>query len=234
MTSRDDTTATRGPGAAYRLKRYVTKYGLKAAVTRAIGAARDRVVMDETHIWYEMPTGKELPTLVLEPGLTLIKADDTMLPLIEKLPTISLAEARQRRAAGADLWLVLDEADGKPVYGGWIFGPSMPVASAKGGVLRLPPGTVTVEDSVTAPAKRGRGIMPAAVRRLWETHVGEGASTLLTKIREDNVPSRKAAAKIGFQEIGSMRFRQIGPWRRTTMSGGIGPRGSWLQSELSR
>jgi L-amino acid N-acyltransferase YncA len=104
--------------------------------------------------------------------------------------------------------------------------------SAPGGMLRLPLGAVCVEDSVTAPGNRGRGVAPGALRTLAAELQRQGATSLLTKIDETNTPSRRAAAKIGFKEIGTMHFRRVGPWRRTTMTDGTGEAGTWLQSTL--
>ena len=229
MTATGD--AARGPSPLYRLRRYVAKYGGRAAVTRAFEAARMRLMLDETHIWYEVPLDDTLLPGGLDPDLVLRRATEDELPLIERLPSVSLAEARRRFAGGAEPWFVLE--DGDPRFACWIFRGQMPMLSAPGGVLKLPPWAACVEDSVTAPGGRGRGVAPAAVRTVAAELRAQGLRSLLTKVDESNTPSRKAVAKIGFREIGKMRYRRLGPWHRTTMPEAEGEAGTWLQSILS-
>jgi hypothetical protein len=150
VTGRDTVAVLAGSGGAvYRLRRYLAKYGPRAAVHRALDAGRCALVLDETHVWYELGTGNERPRVDLPVGTTFVRADAAALPLIERLPTVSQAEAKRRVAAGNDLWFVLDGR--QPAFACWTFSRSMPMLSAPGGELVLAAGVVCLEDSVTAP-----------------------------------------------------------------------------------
>jgi GNAT superfamily N-acetyltransferase len=76
---------------------------------------------------------------------------------------------------------------------------------------------VCLEDSVTAPLARGRGVAPAAWSAIADELAGEGVRRMITKVRVDNLPSRKAVEKVGFEGVALMHFKRIGPLRRTSV-----------------
>ena len=54
---------------------------------------------------------------------------------------------------------------------------------------------------------------------------------MLTKVAVDNVPSRKAVEKAGFEGVAIMSLRKVGPWRQTTVEQLSGAPG-WLAENL--
>ena len=90
-----------------------------------------------------------------------------------------------------------------------------PAIAAPGGQLQLSAGTVCLEDSVTAAPARGRGIGPAAWSAIADALGDEGQRHIITKVAVDNVPSRRAVEKAGFDAVALMHFRRFGPRSRT-------------------
>jgi len=99
-------------------------------------------------------------------------------------------------AVGNHLWLVLHGTT--VAFACWIFRRRMPMGEAQDGWLRMPPGTVFLEHSVTSADFRGLGIAPGAWSGIARRLQGEGLVTLLTKVTEDNVATHKSLAKVGF------------------------------------
>jgi len=104
-------------------------------------------------------------------------------------------------AAGGERWLVLDR--GEAAFRCWIFPTRTPTIAAARGWLDLPSHVVCLEDSATGANHRGRGIAPAA----WSAIAAQLADrpqvrTMITKVEEENVASRKAVEKSGFREVG--------------------------------
>lgn len=218
--------------AISRLRRRFQNEGIKGTVSGIVKYARRRTYLDETHVWYELPLEVERPRRDLSPELTLIKAGPEHVHLLGQMPTVSEAAARERMDGGADLWIVLD--GDRAVFACWIFHKSMPMLAAPDGILPLPPQTVCLENSVTAADYRGRSIAPAAWFGIADTLERAGVHSIITKIEESNIPSRKAVSKVGFEEIATMHFRLLGPSRKTTVTSGTGATASWLAEQLQR
>jgi ribosomal protein S18 acetylase RimI-like enzyme len=185
------------------------------AGTMAIGGRRMRGVVHlaEEHVWYGLSLGGELPSRPLPDGFELIRAtlDDLALAAqVDKEPQ----HAAEVLAAGHDLWLV--RSGDRAAFSCWTYRGSAPALAARGGWFALPPGTVCMEDSVTNPEFRGMGIAPAAWVGLAEALAADGVQTIVTKVAVDNVPSRKACEKAGFQEIAIMHLRRLGLRRRVS------------------
>jgi RimJ/RimL family protein N-acetyltransferase len=210
------TSPGEAPSAVYRIRRYLRKYGLRSGIQRATGAVRQALVLDETHIWYELDLTAERPRVELAPEFSFRRAATAELPLIEALPTVSLVEAERRVAAGNDLWFVM--AGEQPAFACWTFPREMPVISAPGGTLMIPDGTVCLEDSVTSPDFRGRRLAPAAWTLLADRMQEKGVRSIITKIGEDNAASRKAILRSGFAEVGSARFRRVAGRRSSSIA----------------
>ncbi len=62
------------------------------------------------------------------------------------------------------------------------------MAAARGGWLSLPEGTVCLEDSVTSPDYRGRGVAPAAWSQIAAAAAEDGYATMVTKVRRPTRP----------------------------------------------
>lgn len=180
---------------ALKAQRAVRLRGLRGALAQAWLMAWSGVVLKETHIWYELDPTSERPRRVLEPGLVLRRAE------VEE---------------GNDRWLVLDDRD-RPLFSCWIFRRRAPAVAAPQGQIELAHRMVCLEDSVTAPLARGRGVAPAAWSAIADELAGEGVRRMITKVRVDNLPSRKAVEKVGFEGVALMHFKRIGPLRRTSV-----------------
>jgi GNAT superfamily N-acetyltransferase len=216
-----------------KLKHQLRHRGVKGTLGVAIRRAQNQLYLDETHVWYELALGSNRLQKTLQPGLELIRSGADDLPLLDELPTVSAYEARQRMEAGRDLWLVLD--DRQPIFACWIFHDSVPLLAARNGQLALPPETVYLEDSITSPSYRGRGIVaPAAWSRVADRLEKVGVKSIITKVEADNKVMRWALAKSGFCDIAIMRFRKAGLRRYITVRAKTGATADWLVEQLLR
>lgn len=191
------------------------RHGLRTAGRIAAGRVEDRarhlLFLDEEHLWYAM----DLPAPAAAPfaggdGMRLVSpATPAELAAFDRLPTLPADAAAGRRGDGGEPWVVLD--GDTPLFACWIFAGRAPVLAAPGGWLDIPEGCVCLEDSVAAPAARGRGIGPRTWRALAHRYAGLGTRAVLTKVASDNTASRRAVAKAGFREIALQRYRRRGP-----------------------
>lgn len=55
---------------------------------------------------------------------------------------------------------------------------------------------------------------------------------MVTKIEEDNVASRRAVEKSGFRHFATVRFRRVGPVKRTVVQTQTGGPGDWLAARF--
>lgn len=220
-----------------RARSQVKRDGLKAVIGKVMMLARQRVYVDETHVWYELPLGTDRPRVELSPELDLIRAGTDELPLLEQLPrskevpVVSPSGAEQRFEAGADLWMVLEGR--QLAFACWIFHKSAPVGAAKSGRLVLSPEVVCLEDSVASPAFRGRRIAPAAWSEIADSLEQGAVKSIITKIAEDNAATRRAIVKCGYREIATMHFRRVGFREHTTVQERNGSTADWLAEQLS-
>jgi hypothetical protein len=205
--------------------------GAFGAARHAGQRVRDRLYWQETFIWYELRLDapgvgdRELPD-----GLELVRATEQDLALASqtgKQPD-QVVEALR---SGHDLWLVR-EGEGRAAFSCWIYRGSAPQINAHGGWFDLPPGVVCLEDSVTNPDFRGRGVAPAAWSQLALLLAREGLEAMVTRVRDDNAPSRKACLKAGFEEIGTMDFQRVLSRRSQRMEQGRGELGRQLATAL--
>jgi hypothetical protein len=191
--------------------RVLRNEGLVALASRSAEVVRPHVYLNESHIWYSLDL-TSLPALPPFPaGLELVRGTEEQLILLDQLDTINSSSGRARLSQGATWWCVLEGA--RPLFSCWVFSTMVPVAAAPSGWLLLPTGSVVLEDSVAAPAARGRGIAPVAWRHVAASATG-WAAVMYTKVAVTNEPSRKAVVKAGFREIAEQRYVRIGPVRR--------------------
>jgi len=203
--------ALRRYGAAGALRRF----GLRGAIRRAWSLAWGGAVVREEHVWYAIDLRNRRPEERLPDGLTLHRGEEADLALLDELDTIPLEERLARIRSGHSLWLVLEGS--KALFSCWIFRDSTPAIAAPGGWLSLPAGTVCQEDSVTAPAARGRGIAPRAWAAIADELAAEGELQLIRKVGAENAPSHRAGEKAGFEPIARMSFTKLGPTSRTSV-----------------
>jgi GNAT superfamily N-acetyltransferase len=207
------------------------RYGLKGTISKILTVARKRIYLDETHVWYKLSLATDRAHVARLPGLSLIQASVRDLPLLDQLPSIDPYEGRRRMEAGHDLWLVMKGQ--QPVFACWVFHGSVPVIAARQGHIALPPEIVVFEDSVSSLAYRGRGIGIAAWPKIADRLRQTAATTVLTKVEEDNMAARRAFLKSGFREISTMHFQRRGPWKGLTIQVENGATASWLAEQLT-
>jgi L-amino acid N-acyltransferase YncA len=190
------------------LRRYGAIGALREAGSRTIGLFYVR----EAHHWYQLDLAGERPRREIPEGFRLVCATENELPLLDTLPTVKLTEGERRLGEGASLWLVMEED--RAAFACWTFYGSMPVQAAKDGVLELPQAAAGLEDSVTSPGYRGRGLAPAAWSTISDRLLEQGYTALITKVAEENAPSRRAVEKAGFEDIALMRTMRTAARRR--------------------
>jgi GNAT superfamily N-acetyltransferase len=197
-----------------RVVRSVQRHGLGSTAGRALDLAVHRVVLDEEHVWYDLPL-TDLPTAAeLGDGLEIVRQPP--LHVLDDAGVISQDDAAALTPDG-DPWAVVD-GDGMLAFTCWTFLGRTPMIAARGGWLPLPQDVVCLENSLTQPAFRGRGIAPRAWSLIAARHAAEGRTQMVTKVEVENVPSRRAVEKAGFKEVGLMHFRRR-PWgSQTTIS----------------
>ena len=193
-----------------RIVSFLRRRGPRAAAALVADHARRRVWIDESHVWYVLDLTAPRPRRELPEDLTLRRDDREHVDRLADLETLGPDAARRRLDDGARLWLALD-AEGAGAFACWNFFGAAPVFAARGGALRLPQGVVVLEDSVTSPAQRGRGVAPAVWAIVGDTLASEGHEHLITKIERVNVASRRAIVKAGFRAFAIDEHVRRGP-----------------------
>jgi GNAT superfamily N-acetyltransferase len=181
--------------------------GIGVALAHAWELVRHRVYNREEHVWYQLDLHAERPRRELVEGVRLLRAGAGDAQRVEDVGQFE-AEALKRLAAGNDLWLAVDD-QARTLFACWTFRSETPMLAAPHGRLPLPRGTACLEDSVTSPLARGKGIAPAAWTAIADILATEGFESMITKVTTDNVPSRKAVEKAGFREIAVMRMTSV-------------------------
>lgn len=235
MKTTSDAATLDAPGATRavgRIRRGLRRHGFVGSL-RLAGALLTRLAyLRESHVWYLLALAGDRSWIPLPAGMEAGRATDAELGLLAELPTVSLREARRRVAAGAEPWLVRDGA--RAVFACWIFRDRVPALAAPGGWLELPPGVVGLEDSITSPAYRGRGIAPAAYCAIAGALARDGAGAILTKIEPANVPVQRALEKAGFHSVAAMRLRRTAMRSRVEVRLDGGSEAGFLVERLAR
>ena len=191
---------------------------------------RKLAYLREEHVWYERDLGLPGPGLELPGGLQLVRAAEEQVGVVEIFGQ-DVNQARERLAAGNDIWLVLEGE--QPLFLCFTFRTAAPVIAAADGTLELPAGSACLEDAVTLPEARGRGIASAAWSAIGDELGRAGLSTLVAKIETDNAASRRVAENAGFAPVAVMEHRRTGVRRRTAVHPLGGRLGEELASRLS-
>lgn len=168
---------------------------------------RDLPRVREIHIWYVLALEQARPYLPMPAGFECRRGTAEDLPQLQRLGMVGFLAAQQRLAAGAELWLIYRAA--QAVCSFWIFHHCTPARAARGGWLRLPAGVVCLEDAITIAEYRGRGLSSAGWSQVMDTLAQSGMRMVLTKVVEDNLPSRRAMEKVGFRTIAHMSFERV-------------------------
>lgn len=196
--------------------RKLRREGVRALLRLAGGQLIRWIYFRESHVWYRLDVTSQGRTFQLPGGVKTSRATDADVDRVGELGQ-NVRVARRYRAAGHDLWLTL-EADAV-LFACWIFIGETPVLAAPGGWLDLPPRTVCMEDSLTSPRARGRGIAPASWSAIADGLASEGIDSMITKVEIHNHPSRRAVEKAGFEKMGVMRLVRLAGHKRTTIQG---------------
>jgi RimJ/RimL family protein N-acetyltransferase len=222
----------------FRVRYHLSHYGLKATIVKVAEWLRVRAYLKETHVWCELPLEVERPRRDLPPDVELVRADISDLPLFQDLTTMTEMalredQAREQIEADNDLWLAVQ--DGRAVFACWIFHSEVPLLAALGGKLSLAPGISCLEGSIASPHYRGRGVATGVWSQVADKLQQDSIGSLVTKIEVENIPTRRAVAKVGFREIAIMHFRRVGFRERTTVQALTGyPTAEWLAEQLTR
>lgn len=183
------------------------------------GRLKRSVLLSDTHIWHELDSRSLPPGRDLGAGLALRRATADDADALARLPTpvapdgiVDPRRARQRIADGAQLWLVEDGDE--PVCALWTFTGRAPCIAARDGWLALPPGSVSVEDAITHPDRRGGAIAPHAARDITRILRPDGLRRSLMQAHEDNRASRAAIRRVGARPVAEVALRRVGPFRR--------------------
>ncbi len=211
-------------GRGGRLAAAVDKHGIAGAARAACRMVKDAAYQDEVSTWFEVLLDKERPRVPAVHGDLVLATDDDAFDLLNAIGSQSADVARRRRSAGGAPWVLL--MDGKPAFCCWLYAGRSPINSMPGEWLNLPPAVRTLEDSITAPDFRGRGLAGGVWMTLFDDLEREGVRSVVTNVLDTNVPSTRAVLKVGFAPVASMRYVRIGPWSRqylTPLGAGSGP-----------
>jgi len=215
-----------------RIRLAVRREGVGGALRLIVGRGARLAVCSEDHVWYVRDLASQRPHVPLAPGLELRRLGSAESEVLAQIPNVTASESRMRIEAGHDLWAVLE---GQSVlFSCSIFRGQVPAIAAPEGWLPLPRDTVCLEDSMTAPAARRQEIASAAVSGVFDALAREGRRFLLTKVAVDNVPTRRAAEKMGFEALALMRFRRVGPFARTSLKEVEGARRAALRGQIEQ
>jgi GNAT superfamily N-acetyltransferase len=213
-----------------RLWNRLRREGLGGTARAVARRMRKVAYLREEHVWYQCDLKRSAVRRDLPEGLRLVRAEASQVDSVARLGQ-DLEEARERFEAGADVWLVVDGDE--PVFLCFTFRQTAPVIAAADGMLVLPPGAACLEDAVTAPAVRGRGIASAAWAQVGERLGRAGFTTLVVKIETGNGASKRAAEKAGFLPVAVMRHQRTGARRHTAVRALGGGLGDELAARLS-
>ncbi len=230
-----DARGRRDPGRLGEASRVLRRHGPVETARLGLGAARaalgPALSLHETHVWYELDLAGT-PAPATPQGLEVRQAMSDEVHLLNRIPATGVHRALGLLARGGTLWLAF--RDGRPAFSCWTWRGEAPVGAARHGWLTLPGGVACLEDSVTAETFRGQGIAPAA----WAVVAGalrrDGLRTLVTKVGDDNAPSRRAVEKAGFTEVASMRTDRTWPRCRVEVAGPATPTADALAAHLRR
>jgi hypothetical protein len=157
--------------------------------------------------WYWSEIAPSTPVAWPE-GFELVRGEEADLPLLEQMGA-DFERARDFLAAGHRLWLV--RKGDTVAFSAWTFLGSAPSDTTRTGWLALPEATLNQEDSNTHPDFRGKGLAGAGSQGIFAAlHAESGISRRITFMLDDNVASRRAAAKSGWREFAVVDVKKFG------------------------
>jgi GNAT superfamily N-acetyltransferase len=201
---------------AGRITGAVRRKGVRGVARIVTERARRTVFLRETYIWYELDLTSERPRRELPEGARLVSPQsEAELALFDRAANEEPPPRPERAAAGGLPWVVI--AGGEPAFACWTFLQRTPVSAMPGGWLELPEGVACLEDSVTSPDFRGKGIAPGAWTAAADEVTERGKHAMITKVQEENIPSRRAVEKAGFREVALLDLVRVGPRLRLSV-----------------
>jgi GNAT superfamily N-acetyltransferase len=94
--------------------------------------------------------------------------------------------------------LYVGTSDGRPAYAQWLVKPGDEVHIPRGRYPKLEADELLLEGAYTFEEFRGLGLMTVGMGQLVQKAREAGASTLVTYVDFDNVPSLRGCANVGF------------------------------------
>ncbi len=195
----------------------VRRHGLTGTARKVMARVSPRTSWSKEFIWYAMDLhAPERPRRALAREFELRQGTVEDIALLRQLPSdpevveITPKVVADRLGSGATLWLVTRGS--RTAFACWNFYPAAPLDGARDGVSLLPPDVVVLEDSISSPDFRGRGVAPGAWTAIADANRDGGLRLMVTKVDVRNASSRKAVEKAGFRE--AARLHLAGPiWR---------------------
>lgn len=214
-----------------RIIRKVRREGVRAGLRAVRERAQRLISLDETHFWYELSLSRgAIEKLPMPLGASLRPGTVNDLDLIERIPSVSVEEAMGRLERGNQLWIALLE--GRPAFSCWIFHGSVPILAAPGGEMPLPPRVVMLEDSVALPGVRSRGLANCTINNVVTVLQKSDCESVITRVKDDNVPAQKLVQKLGFKKTTSNRYKRSGLSRYESVSGDDTSMTRWIAKQL--
>lgn len=195
-----------------RLRRVFLRHGIAGCVILGARFAAHylstALYRHERHVWYSATTSDVKAIRPLPKGLNLLRAGREHLDLLSQSNLYGWSAAETFLAEGGDLWIVREGE--RPVFCCWIFRERIPTVAVRGGWKGLPSNTVCLEEAVTDPGYRGRGIAPAAWSLIAQTLNEEGVRKIVTKVEEANKSMRRALLKTGLHQVAMVDYLKMG------------------------
>lgn len=189
----------------------VSRYGLLGGLRRVARVLRRQIRdlprIHEVHVWYALALTRSRPHIPIPAGFHCRRGTAADLPQLQGLGAAGFLEAQWRLTEGTELWLICRHAEVAGAF--WIFHRRTPVRAARGGWLELPTDTVSLEDAIVATKYRGLGLAPASWAQVMDVQAQAGVRVVLAKVAEDNLRSRRAFERVGFQAMARMNFERV-------------------------
>ena len=190
-----------------RLRRALRRHGIAKTLILAVRLSMQHLFMavyqHERHVWFagapESITARSLPT-----GLILYRSGRADLDLLSESNLWGRSVGERFLEGGGELWIVRDKE--RAAFCCWIFRERMPTIVVRSGWKRLPPKTICLEEPVTDVDYRGRGIAAAAWFLIAQSLKREGIRAIIMKVKEHNMPMRRAVLRAGLHEVALMDY----------------------------
>lgn len=193
-----------------RLRRVINRHGIARSLILALRLSMQYLLMavyqHERHVWYA-GAPESVKARTLPKGLVLYRSGRVDLDLLSESNLCGWSVGETFLAEGGNLWIVRDGE--RAAFCCWIFRERMPSVVARCGWKILPLKTVCLEGPVTDVDYRGRGIASAAWFLIAQSLAAEGIRTIIIKVKEHNMPMRRAVLRAGLHEVALMDYLHV-------------------------